>query len=58
MFTKPNANLNALELTQTELNSTVWLVQRTRIVHTVGNPFQEVYKATGINPGDPIKSAV
>ncbi len=48
MSTKPNTNLNAVELTHTELNSAVWVVQRTRIVQVVGNPFREVYKATGI----------
>jgi ribosomal protein S8E len=48
MFTKTNANLNAVELTQAELNPTGGVVKRTRIVQVVGNPFREVYKATGI----------
>ncbi len=48
MFTKPKTNLNAVELTQAELNPTVGVVQRTRIVRVVRNPFREVYKATGI----------
>jgi hypothetical protein len=47
MFVKPNANLNAVELTQAELNPTVGVVKRTCIVQ-VGNPFREVYKATGV----------
>jgi hypothetical protein len=48
MPAKPNANLNAVGLTQTELNSVVWVVQRTCIVRTGGNIFREAYKATGI----------
>jgi hypothetical protein len=48
MFTKKNANLNAVKLTQAELNPTVGVVKRTRIVQVVGNPLREVHKATGI----------